>query len=779
MKRASRLSFLAFVVLALPSLLPRPAAATSFQMMSDQALADQARAIADVRVVSSAPAVLGNGEPATDYQVDVERVVKGSLPGSTVVVRVPGGVRADGVGLKIWGAPEFQEGERALLFLMPAADGTYRLLHLMLGAFHRRAAGGSAGLALRDLSETAQIVPEGQTAAVEQVRDFSKFSDWLADRASGVERIRDYVVTKSGMSSAVDEFTTMDAPEDGLTIRWFQFDSGQSVAWRVHDGGQPGLGTAATVAAFTTAMQAWNNDAGSNVLYTYAGLTNANAGFSGDDGTNAIIFDDPNGDDADGTFDCGEGGVIAVGGPYYDESTRAFQGKTYHPALEADIVTNNGTECLFQSNPKGAEEVFAHELGHTLGLGHSKTRDALMFPNAHDDGRGARLAGDDLAGIASLYPPGSGNGGGGNGGNPKAPKAPTGLTVVTRSASEALLAWTDASTNETGFRIERATGTGAFQLVGTAPANATGALVSGLTAGTAYTFRVLAVRSTTLSSPSNAVKVTTPAATPAPGCGGGAALCLASNRFRVEVDWRNQHNNNVRGKGTLTRVSDKTGTVWFFDPSAVDLIVKVLDGRTVNNRYWVFAGSLTDVEFWLKVTDTQTGAVRLYHNRPGDTRGLADTSAFAAGTATVASTFTPLQEIRTLTPTAPAPAIELPAAVSPSACVPGERALCFFDRFRVEVNWRNQTTGATGLGTVVPTGATASTGSFWFFDADNVELVLKVLDGRTSNGKFWIFYGSLSDVEYWVKVTDTQTGQVKVYHNKPGSLAGLTDTAAF
>jgi hypothetical protein len=154
---------------------------------------------------------------------------------------------------------------------------------------------------------------------------------------------------------------------------------------------------------------------------------------------------------------------------------------------------------------------------------------------------------------------------------------------------------------------------------------------------------------------------------------------------------------------------------------------------------------------------------------------MADTVAFpGAGTAVTAPAVTALQEIRTLTPTAPAPTVEIPAAVAPSVCASGANALCLNGRFRIEVTWRNQRDGSTGAGGAIP-----NTGSFWFFDPANIELVLKVLDGRTSNGKFWIFYGALSDVEYRVKVTDTQTGKVKVYHSQPGSLSGLADTSAF
>lgn len=116
---------------------------------------------------------------------------------------------------------------------------------------------------------------------------------------------------------------------------------------------------------------------------------------------------------------------------------------------------------------------------------------------------------------------------------------------------------------------------------------------------------------------------------------------------------------------------------------------------------------------------------------------------------------------------------------SGSACTPSTQALCLVsNRFRVSVTWTNPYAGgATGTGTAVP--LTTDTGTFWFFDAANVELVAKVLDGRAANGHFWYFSGALTDVEYTVTLTDTTTGAVKTYHNLPRQLASFVDTQAF
>jgi hypothetical protein len=113
-----------------------------------------------------------------------------------------------------------------------------------------------------------------------------------------------------------------------------------------------------------------------------------------------------------------------------------------------------------------------------------------------------------------------------------------------------------------------------------------------------------------------------------------------------------------------------------------------------------------------------------------------------------------------------------------SACATPDRTLCLQDsRFRVDVTWHDPRSGATGTGATIP--QTSDTGGFWFFNPANLELTVKVLDGRAVNGHFWVFYGSLSDVEFTITVTDSLTGIKKTYHNPPYTLASKADTAAF
>lgn len=107
------------------------------------------------------------------------------------------------------------------------------------------------------------------------------------------------------------------------------------------------------------------------------------------------------------------------------------------------------------------------------------------------------------------------------------------------------------------------------------------------------------------------------------------ALCLNGGRFRVEADWETKQ--GAQGAAQAVELTADTGLFWFFSSDNVEAVVKVLDGCAVNQRYWVFAGGLTNVRTEITVTDTATGAVKTYVN-PQRTAFLPiqDTNAFAA-----------------------------------------------------------------------------------------------------------------------------------------------------
>ncbi len=241
------------------------------------------------------------------------------------------------------------------------------------------------------------------------------------------------------------------------------------------------------------------------------------------------------------------------------------------------------------------------------------------------------------------------------------------------------------------------------------------------------------------------------------------SLCLG--RFRLSVDWQASPSGPSQSAEAVGVTSD-SGYLWFFDAANVELMVKILDGRDVNGSFWVFYGALSNVAYTLTVEDMLTGAERTYSNPWGELSSVADTHAFPTAGAAVSA---PL----------PPPTAQLsPLAGTTDSCSTGPFALCLEGgRFRVDVAWQLSPSGPSSLGRAVP--LTDDTGYFWFFGGANVELVVKVLDGRPENGHFWVFYGALSNLEYTITVRDTATGQIRTYHNAPGEQASVADTTAF
>ena len=112
-------------------------------------------------------------------------------------------------------------------------------------------------------------------------------------------------------------------------------------------------------------------------------------------------------------------------------------------------------------------------------------------------------------------------------------------------------------------------------------------------------------------------------------------------------------------------------------------------------------------------------------------------------------------------------------------CQPTAERRCLRDsRYAVEVDWWTKD-GESGAGRVVRVGTNDSS-LFLFFDEDNWEILIKVLDGCAVNEHVWVFGAATTDLGYLIRVTDTESGAIKEYRNEPGLPApAITDATAF
>jgi hypothetical protein len=111
-------------------------------------------------------------------------------------------------------------------------------------------------------------------------------------------------------------------------------------------------------------------------------------------------------------------------------------------------------------------------------------------------------------------------------------------------------------------------------------------------------------------------------------------------------------------------------------------------------------------------------------------------------------------------------------------CEPSPTTLCLQNgRFRVRATfWPPQ--GQTGNAMAVPT--TSDAGLFWFFSPNNIEMIVKVVDGCAFNQHHWVFAAGLTNVMVFLTVTDMETGTSRSYVNPQGTaFAPLQDTEAF
>ncbi len=251
--------------------------------------------------------------------------------------------------------------------------------------------------------------------------------------------------------------------------------------------------------------------------------------------------------------------------------------------------------------------------------------------------------------------------------------------------------------------------------------------------------------------------------------GAPTVLELHGGRFVAEVTWRDFNGRKGRGRvveleaaseapGEVGLSSRDSAVLRFFEPDNWEVLIKVLDGRRINDRFWVYLAAATNVGYYATVTDTRCAQTRAYINPIGRAaRAITDVDAFE-----------------------PCERPSLPG------CFEADGVLCLGEggRFRVEVTWSDYMKKRGYAHEAVLPGAgparSRNSGVFYFFQPANWEVLVKVLDGCSFNGHFWVFGAASTNVAYTLTVTDRVSGQVRTYTNPLGTTAlAVDDTLAF
>lgn len=349
----------------------------------------------------------------TYVTVKVSEVLKGQIQNDTIVIKQDGGIVGEDE-IRIDGAPRYEIGRQVLLFLDTQPDGALTVKYLFQGKYdiiddnqtglrmvQRTIDGDNVHLLPGDDAQTTNRAE--LSAFIEKIRNTlrtrARETRSLEQnyRGAGIREVpSEYRSDMEDMSAKQD--TVVPNFQTGFPARrWFT----TAVSFLLNPNGAPVAGGGIT--EFQQATAAWTNVGTSNMSLFFGGTTGFVAQQQPTDGRNVVSY---------GALPADNVNCIGEGARTFTRSTSGqttfVNGRQFIRLLEADMLVNNNLPC-FLSNPQNLAYIFAHELGHAIGLQHSSLTTPQpgtppIMAEAAVDGRGARLGMDDVNGISFIYP---------------------------------------------------------------------------------------------------------------------------------------------------------------------------------------------------------------------------------------------------------------------------------------------------------------------------------------------------------------------------------------
>ncbi|HEV2851657.1 MAG TPA: choice-of-anchor B family protein [Thermoanaerobaculia bacterium] len=254
-------------------------------------------------------------------------------------------------------------------------------------------------------------------------------------------------------------------------------------------------------------------------------------------------------------------------------------------------------------------------------------------------------------------------------------------------------------------------------------------------------------------------------------------LCFQGNRFIVDAGWRNP-TTGATGKGTVLKRGPNYG-IFTFDSGHADLIVRM---TKTGQEFRLLYGQLTNLQISIGVTDTRPRGTTRFTNGPNNCGAVQPVPAKLAEGITAEDGLLMPQAFDLGKPGDGIPgrldltseAFTFTDSHETGTCKAGPTRLCLHDkRFQAELTWRDPGTGVTG--TARATKITDDSGTFAFKAANGVDVAVKTVE----TDRVRIVWGSLTSLEFNLKITDTLSGQVKTYTNPAGTFCGGVDSEGF
>ena len=408
------------LLLSLALLSPGTVSASTVIIPSDEEMVIGSRAIIRGTVISSLSSYDPRYRSVFTYTIlRLTKTFKGDVKpdaAGEIVIKEPGGI-AGNIGSEIFGIPQFKPGEDVLLYLDTWPDGSLRVYQWFLGKYMITVNPLTGRELISRESADPRVVIQGRSKLGPST-DQSDLTSFLGNLASLVGSLsirstlheeryfRDTILRavpnefSAVRKTATPQFTIFNPYQPQ---RWFEADEGRPVIFALNQAQMPNPGI---IEDIKTSLAVWSNVSGSSINLILRDESTATCGISSVDGVNTISFNNCDGYSSfSPSVNGGCSGVLAATGISNFDTTqrKTIGGIVFYRAVEGNISFNPFASCYF-NDPCNVREIATHEMGHALGLGHSRDPDASLYTYAHFDGRCGSLRSDDEAGIRFIYP---------------------------------------------------------------------------------------------------------------------------------------------------------------------------------------------------------------------------------------------------------------------------------------------------------------------------------------------------------------------------------------